>query len=80
MNELTESMEKTLLQIGFGVFGRAGGYYDEKGDRIDMRSADALHARGLVSYRTTGGQPLLGCLDLTPAGWEVFELVKDEAA
>lgn len=69
---LTDGMKKTLLQVGFGVTSRWGGYYDENANRVDGRSLDALHSRGLVSYHTTGGAPLRGVVDLTERGWETF--------
>ncbi|OGC94105.1 MAG: hypothetical protein A2W25_12030 [candidate division Zixibacteria bacterium RBG_16_53_22] len=70
---LTPRMKRALLQIGYGVFGREGGFYDEGGERLDLRSANALCRRGWVMYYTIGGAPVSGRLDLTDEGWRMFE-------
>lgn len=70
---LTKGMQKALLQIGYGVTARLGGYFDEDNNRVDLRSAEALFVRKLVAYYTIGVSPLRGKIDLTLAGWEMFE-------
>lgn len=72
LDKLSQQMQKTLLQIGFGVTSCIGGYFDEDSNRVDMRSAEALFRRSLVYYSTSGGAPVRGVIDLTPSGWEVF--------
>ncbi len=73
MNNLTESMKKTLLQIGYGVTGRRGGFFDVDNNPVDMRSAQALLNRHLAYATVTGGNPMRGVLDLTDAGAILFE-------
>ena len=79
MISLTENMQKTLLQVGFGVTSRGDGYYDESANRVDGRSLQALYERSLISYHTTGGAPIRGVLDLTTSGWEVFYELREAA-
>ena len=79
MISLTENMQKTLLQVGFGVTSRGDGYYDESADRVDGRSLEALYGRSLISYHTTGGAPMRGVIDLTPSGWIIFYELREAA-
>jgi hypothetical protein len=78
MIKLTPPMCKALLQIGYGVTGRAGGFFDEDNERVDLRSAQALLDRNLVFYGTKGGAPMSGALDLTPCGWLRFYEITGE--
>ncbi len=81
--KLTATMKKTLLQIGFGVTCREndyGGasYYDESGNLLDLRSANALERRRLVTEGTIGASPNVTILQLTEKGVALFEKTKIE--
>ena len=76
MDDLTPAQIKALKQIGFGVSGRRGGFYDEVGERLDGRSLPSLIRLGLVFYYTRGGAPLTGALELTDEGYELLEVVR----
>lgn len=76
--KLTPGMRKALLQIGFGVSGRIGGFYDEGNERVDLRSAQALLERGLIFSLMQGSNPLRPGLRLTPKGDDLFEEIRLE--
>lgn len=73
--QLTPKMRETLLQIGFGVIGDGAGYSTvDTDEHVDMRSAHALGARGLVNYHVERTSPTLrGALGLTIEGERLFE-------
>ncbi len=71
---MTKNMKATLLQIGYGVFAKEDGYYDETNMPIDLRSANALLKRELIYYSTNNkGAQLCGMLNLTILGEAEFE-------
>ncbi len=69
---LTKGMNKALNQIGYGVKATDRGYMAVDGvdERLDLRSAEALHKRGLVFYRYNYGR---GTLRLTEEGQKIFD-------
>ena len=70
---LTAGMKRALIQIGYGVTGRQGGFFDEESERVDLRSAQALRNRGLIFYHVRGANPMMGFLEVTNEGEELFE-------
>jgi len=71
--DLTDGMKRALLQIGFGVTGRRGGFFDDDGERVDLRSAQGLLNRGLIFYHVRGANPMTGLLEVTDEGEKLFE-------
>ena len=71
--DLTAGTKKALMQIGYGVTGRRGGFFDEESERVDLRSAQALRNRGLIFYHVRGANPMMGFLEVTNEGEELFE-------
>jgi hypothetical protein len=74
---LTPGQERALMQIGYGVTGRKGGFYDENGERLDGRSWPRLVQLGLASIHTRGAAPMVGCLNLRDKGWELFYEIEE---
>jgi len=74
MEILTKGMKEALVTIAYGVRKYKDGYRSiETGDRVDGRSLEALHRRGLIAWGTTGGNPGFVELNLTEAGDDLFE-------
>jgi len=78
-NQLTLAMQEAILMIGFGVSAGPDGYYslDDPGERLNLRSAEALARRGLIYYFISGGAPMRGNLRLTPIGEALFEEIRE---
>lgn len=76
--ELSPAMKKALIQIGYGVFARVGGWFDENGDRVSLRAINALLRCGLVD--SVGGTKvgfIVREVGLTDAGEQLFELLRN---
>ena len=69
---LSDNMVQVLMQIGFGVTARRGGFFDGDAQRVNLNTVNALIRRSLVTWGTTGGAPNRLTLELTDAGQVIF--------
>ena len=73
-SELTEGMKRALVAVAYGVRKYKDGYRSiETGERVDVRSLEALLKRELIDWESVGGNPQYIRIEMTETGDKLFE-------